>query len=169
MEAMAKPLTDDERARIVALMAEGKGRREIARTVERSTTTITRVAAEIGHDWLASADARTQSTLSRAHEARGAYCAERRASLAAKATEEAERLLAELHGDYLVFNFGGRDNTFAKELLAEPPIEAKRAMVQSFRELIRTVLDIDRHDNRADEGGAAVDEWLRSIVGEVAA
>lgn len=28
--------------------------------------------------------------------------------------------------------------------------------------------DVDRHDNRADEGAAVVDEWLRSIVGEAA-
>lgn len=53
--------------------------------------------------------------------------------------------------------------------MAEPPVEAKRQLVQAAREALRTVLDIDRHDNRNDEGLAAVDAWLRDIAGGEAA
>lgn len=162
MDPMAKPLTDDEKQHIVELIQSGKGCAETAKEVGRAVDTVSRIARNIGWTF-------GKTNLTHAHEARSAYCAERRASLAAKATVEAERLLEELHGEYRVFNFGGKENTFASEVLDEPPVEAKRAMIQSFRELIRTVLDIDRHDNRADEGGAAVDEWLRGIVGDAVA
>lgn len=78
-----------------------------------------------------------------------------------------EKLVSELEGEYLVFNFGGRDNTYAEHLLAAPPVEAKRALMATVRDAMRTVLDIDRHDNRNEEGLAAVDSWLRDIVGTV--
>lgn len=165
----ATPLTDDERDRIIELIRSGLSRRTIAKETGRSTTTITRVAAEIGHDWLSAADARTQSSLARAHEARSAFSAERRAELAATATLRAQEMLEGWAKPYLVFNFGGKDNDYNEHTLDEPPIEAKRAMAQTFRDLMRTVIEIDRHDNRADEGIAAVDQWLRDMLGEAAA
>ena len=55
------------------------------------------------------------------------------------------------------------------ETTAPPPVDATRAMVQSVRDLVRTVLDIDRHDNRHEDGLSAVDQWLRGIMGDEAA
>jgi DNA-binding CsgD family transcriptional regulator len=156
---MAKPLTTDERQQIEQLLAEGKSYREIAETVGRSHGTIGKIARTIGHH-------SGQTNLARAHEARSAYCAERRAVLAARFTEECERLLDELRAPYVAFNFGGKDNTYAEHELAEPDVQAKRLLIQAAREAMRTVLDIDRHDNRAEEGAAAVDDWLRSMIGE---
>lgn len=155
---MPAPISDNERQRIIQLLNDGHSYATIANQTSRGTSTISRIAQSIGHQ-------AGQTNVARAHEARSAYSAERRAAIAAKATEEAERLLKELHDQHLVFNFGGRDNDYNEHLLAEPPVDAKRAMVQSFRELMRTVLDIDRHDNKADEGLAAVDQWLRDITG----
>lgn len=155
---MAKPLTDDERERILELIRAGKGCAEIAREVGRAVDTVSRIAKTIGHQF-------GKTNLARAHDARSAYSAERRAAIAARATERAEQMLERWEQPYLVFNFGGRDNDYNEHELVEPPVEAKRAMAQTFRDLMRTVLDIDRHDNRADEGLAAVDEWLRGMLG----
>lgn len=162
MDTMAKPLTDDERDQIVTLIEAGKGCREIAEATGRSRSTVSGIAKEIGHTF-------GQSNLTRAHEARSAYSAEKRAELAAKATERAEQMLAKMEGAYLVFNFGGKDNDYNEHTLSEPPTEAQRAMAQTFRDLMRTVLDIDRHDNRADDQLSAVDDWLRSMIGEAVA
>lgn len=156
---MAKPLDDDERQRIVQLIESGKGCAETAKLVGRSPDTVSRIARSIG--WTFGV-----TNLARAHEARSAYSQDRRAQIAARATERAEEMLEKMSGAYLVFNFGGRDNTYEEHTLDAPPTEAQRAMAQTFRDLMRTVLDIDRHDNRADEGLSAVDEWLRGIVGD---
>ena len=155
---MAAPVTDEERHHIEQLLNEGHPYAHIERETGRGRSTISRIAQQIGHE-------AGHSNLTRAHEARSAYSAERRAKIAARLTEEAEKLLDDLHGQYHAWNFGGRENTFAEEILDEPPVEAKRALIQSAREALRTVIEIDRHDNRADEGLAAVDQWLRSITG----
>lgn len=156
---MAKPLTDTERERIADLCRQGKTCTAIAREVGRSPDTISRIARQIGHRF-------GHTNAARAREARSAYSAERRAELAARFTEEAERLLDQMHQPHLAFNFGGKDNDYNERTLPEPPVEAKRMLMQAAREAIRTVLDIDRHDNRADHGASVVDDWLRSVIGE---
>lgn len=116
---MAKPVTDDERNAIVDALHAGRSARDIATEHGRSTDTISRIAKSIGWDF-------GRPNLTRAREAKSAYSAERRASLAARFTEVAERLLDDLDGEYLVFNFGGKDNTYEEHMLDAPPIEAKR-------------------------------------------
>lgn len=160
MAAKGTPLTDDERQRIIELLHAGHSRAAIARQTARSVGTIANVAASIGFRSDQSAALRTQ----RAREARSAYSAERRAQIAAKATERAMELLEQFDREHLVFSFGGRDNTYAEHTLPEPPVDAKRQMAAAFRDLMRTVLDVDRHDNRAEDDMAAVDQWLRGIV-----
>jgi hypothetical protein len=156
---VAKRLTDAERAQIIDLLGQGHGCVEIAKQVNRAPDTVSKIAQSIGHSF-------GDTNLAHAHEARSAYSAERRASIAAKFTDVCERLLDELEGEFLVFNFGGRDNTYEEHTLDQPPVEAKRQLIQAAREAMRTVLEIDKHDNRNDEGLAAVDSWLRDIVGE---
>jgi dsDNA-specific endonuclease/ATPase MutS2 len=158
---MPAPITDEQRQQVIDLCHAGKSRNAIAAEAGVSPSTVTKVAKEIGHRF-------AQSNLAHAHEARSAYSAERRAEIAARLTVEVEQLLDQLHGEYLVFNFGGRDNTYEEHELVEPPVEAKRMLIQAAREGMRTVLDIDRHDNRNDEGLAAVDRWLQDIVGGAA-
>jgi hypothetical protein len=152
------PISDDKRQRIIQLCEAGNSARSIATDVNVSVSTVSNVAKSIGHRF-------GRSNLAHAQEARSAYSAERRAGIAARLTEETERLLDELHGEYLVFNFGGRDNTYEEHTLSEPPTEAKRALMQTIRDAMRTVLDIDRHDNKGDGNLSAVDEWLAEKFG----
>lgn len=157
--AMAAKLTDDEREAIEELIRSGLSRNDIVERCGRSNGTVTRIAREIGWTF-------GQTNLAHAHDARSAYSAERRAELAARFTEECERLLDQLHEPHLAFNFGGKDNTYEEHELDEPPVDAKRALIQSAREAMRTVLDISRHDEKADEGAAVVDQWLRGVIGD---
>lgn len=158
---MAKRLTEDERQRIIELLHDGHSRAHIARETGRGVGTVNRIAEAIG----VRADQSVASRTRGAREARSAYSAERRATSAAKAQQRADELLDRMVGRYLVFNFGGRDNTYEEHELEQPPVEALRAMAAAYRDLVRTVLDVDRHDNRQDEGLAAVDQWLRDIAG----
>jgi hypothetical protein len=156
---MARPLSQEERDEIAKLCGEGKSANEIARLTGRSPSTVTKVANETGHRF-------GHSNLARAHEARSAYSAERRAELAAKLTERAEQLLDEMDGKFVAYSFGGRDNDYNEHEFESPPIDAKFTMIRAAREALRTVLDIDRHDNRNDENLSAVDAWMRSLIGE---
>lgn len=155
---MAAPLTDTERASIIAAIESGKSCQTIAAEFARSPDTISRIARSIGWTF-------GHTNAARARESRSAYCAERRAEIAAACTEKVERILADLERPFMAFNFGGKDNTYAEHEMDRPPVDAVRLMVQSVRDLVRTVLDIDRHDNRADEGLAQVDQWLRGMLG----
>lgn len=154
---MPKALTDDERNEIIKLLGQGLSHAAIGAQVGRAASTVGNVARSIGHR-------SGQTNLARAHEARSAYSAERRAVIAAKLTEAAEKLLEQLHQEHRAYSFGGRDNVYTEQMLPEPDIAGKRQLVQAAREAMRTVLDIDRHDNRAEEGASAVDEWLRGML-----
>lgn len=155
---MPAKISDAERQAIVDLLPSGMSAAKIAKQVGRSIQTVSRIAQAEGHRW-------GDTNLAHAHEARSAYSAERRAEIAARFTEECDRLLDELHGEYLVFNFGGKDNTFEERTLVEPPTEAKRQLIQAAREAMRTVLDIDRHDNKGDTVGSAFDAFLERMMG----
>ena len=144
---VAKPLTDDEREEIIGMIRAGRSARSIAAETGRSTSTISNVAKSIGHQF-------GRANLARAQDARRCYSAERRAEIAARLVDESALLLDQLHGQHLVFNFGGKDNTYEERTLDEPPVEAKRALMQSVRDGMRTVLDIARLDEKADEGQA---------------
>ncbi len=159
---MAAKLTDAERQTIADLVQTGISYGAIAKQVGRSTGTVARVARSIG--WTPEQSNRDRTR--EANRTRKAYSAERRAHLAARFTEECELLLDQLHREHLAFNFGGKDNDYNERTLDEPPVDAKRALIQAAREAMRTVIDIDRHDNKADDGLAAVDQWLRGLVGE---
>lgn len=157
---MANPLTPDERTQIADMLKAGHSYTHIANTVGRSRGTVGNIARSIGHT-------AGKTNLSRAHEARSAYCAERRALLASRLTEEAEKLLDQLHQPHVAYNFGGKDNTYVEHEMSEPGVLEKHKLVQAAREALRTVLDIDRHDNRADDRGTAeVDRWLLVMMGK---
>lgn len=153
---MAKPLTDDERERIEQLLGEGKSARDIAELAGRSVDTVSRIARSIGHDF-------GRTNLARARKARSAYCAEARAEAAEKAQEWLQRILdnPEAPRPQLAMRKGGG----MEVVMVGPDAKAVRDLANAVHTLQRTVLDIDRHDNRHDEGLAMVDDWLRDLVG----
>lgn len=156
---MAKPLTDDERDRIVRLLGEGHSYANIAKQVGRSHGTIGRVAQSIGHQ-------SGQTNLARAHEARSAFCAERRALAAARAQERLDEILEDFWGKRPVVLRDAEGGSYPASLA--PDWKGVADMAKAAQTLARLVLDVDRHDNRQEEGMAAVDAWLRDVVGSSA-
>lgn len=154
----SRALSDEERARIIELIGEGKSRNEIAKAVGRSKGSVTNVAASIGHSFVKAG----QTRLAAARETRSAYCAERRAAIGATTTEHIERVLREFFDKQPVVSVT-KDGTEVVEV--RPDARAMRDLASAVHTLTRTVLDIDRHDNRNDEGLAAVDAWLRDVAG----
>jgi hypothetical protein len=155
---MAKRLTDAERQEIIDLLPTGASARELAKRTGRSVDTISRIARSVGHEF-------GRTNLVRAREARSAYGAEARAELAAAAVEEISRLLGDMRKPHVAFSFGGKDNSYNERHFPEPDARSKRELAAAAGALGRMLMDIVRHDERADEVGSDFDEWLREKIG----
>jgi hypothetical protein len=148
------PVTPEELQQIRDLHAQGKGRNEIARTLGRSLRTISLHAADLGLTF-------DRTLTAEATKARMADLAERRAILAEALHTDAEKLTEQLWKPHWVFNFGGKDNTYEKRLLDEPPADAKKALMSAAG------LAVDRSLKLCpptDDGGA---EDARSMLGQL--
>ncbi|MDI9885326.1 helix-turn-helix domain-containing protein [Streptomyces sp. HNM0645] len=116
------PVTDETRADVRRLHAEGHGRNEIARRLVRSPRTISVLAAEMGLTF-------DRTATEEATRARVADLAEKRAILADALTDDALRLSAQVWEPATVFNFGGKDNTYEHRQVPEPPALDKKALM----------------------------------------
>lgn len=115
-------VTDEERAEIRRLHAEGHGRNEIARRLNRGMRTISIQAAKMGLTF-------DRTMTEEATRARKADLEERRVILAEALQADAERLTEQMWEPSTVYNFGGRDNLYKEHRVNEPPAEAKKALM----------------------------------------
>lgn len=122
---MAEPFNRDDEAR--ELFDQGMGRNEIAKALGVGAATITRWAARAGV-----AFDRSQTEL--AVRARVIDIRESRTLLTQKALQVAHDKLDELDGPYLVYNFGGRDNTYEEHLLDNAPADVVRTIMSVVRD-----------------------------------
>lgn len=152
-----KPLTDDERQAILNDIRAGKPRNQTARDHQRSPATITKIAYDAG---LAFDRSATKS----ACDAKRVDNAARRTALVAALLEDADRLRLQMFAPTTVFNFGGRDNTYVERQVPEPTFADKRHIAGAVRMMLTTAIELERVDQQGEEF-AAVDAWLRSIVG----
>ncbi len=166
---MAKPLTDHERQTIIKLLTANPdlARNEIARRTGRSTDTIRRIAHQIGHRF----DRTKTETATRARQA---DLAARRAELATALVADAARLRAQLWEPCVerkaMAVSRGSDVGSVVEIVEvhhdRPPFADQQRIMVSVGIAVDKVLAIDRHDNSAGEGLAAVDRWLRAMIGD---
>ena len=157
---MPARLPDEERQRIVDLLGTGKScqrHRQGGRTAAQY-----RVRNRTGST---GSRFRQYKRLHARPEANSAYGAEWRADFAKRLSAECDSFLENLHGEYLVYNFGGKDNDYAEHTLDEPPTEAKLKTAQAIRLSLQSIMDILRHDSDGGLGLPAVDEWLETVRG----
>lgn len=153
------PFTDREREQVAALHAQGHGRNAISRETGIHNRRVSAIAAELGLSFVRGG-ARTAA----ATEARKADAATRRSEIEAAALDAAQRLLGQMFSRALVYNFGGKENTYESTTLEEPPFGDKRAIATSVQALMQTALKIAEHD-RADASVSGVDAWLDAMTG----
>ncbi|MFG3085115.1 helix-turn-helix domain-containing protein [Streptomyces parvulus] len=147
-------VTDEERAEIIRLHGEGKGRNEIARITRRAQRTVSLICAE---EQLVFDVTMTEE----ATRHRMANLAERRTILAEALQTDAEKLTEQLWQPHWVFNFGGKDNTYEKRLLDEPPSDAKKNLMASAGIAIEKSLKLV--PPRDDDGTEQVGSLLTSL------
>ncbi|MFB7589367.1 helix-turn-helix domain-containing protein [Streptomyces sp. NPDC056169] len=146
---------DDEAVR--QLHAEGLGRNEIARRLQRSGRTISVIAARLGLEF-------TTEQTEKATRHRTAQLAEKRAILADALTDDALRLSAQLWEPAKVFNIGGKDNEYTEQQVPEPPAADKRALMAAATAAAAQSLRLVPPETDT-QGLAAVDAWLRDVMG----
>jgi hypothetical protein len=152
------PLNEAEIQRIRELHAQGKGRNEIGRIIGRSQRTISVYAARMHLEF-------DRTMTEAATRARKADLEERRVILAEALQGDAERLTEQLWQKAKVFNFGGKDNTFEEREVDEPPFDAKKNIMAAAGIAIEKSLKLCPPDREDTEGLAAVDQWLRGMLG----
>jgi hypothetical protein len=135
-----RPFSDDERARLRDLHAQGLGRNQIARELGRSGQTISAAAAEMGLSF----DRGPQ--VAAATEAARTDAKARRAALALGFLEDAARLREQLFAACKVHNFGGRDNTYNEVLVQQPPFRDQRDIVLAAKSAMEAALRLVDYD-----------------------
>lgn len=116
----ARGTFDKKRAQARKLFDQGLSCRQIASKLGVSISTISRWAKAEGLSFTKRAQTATATVV------REFDMAAARVRLAQKMTGNADRALDGLDGPYLVYSFGGKENTYSEHELTEAPISARR-------------------------------------------
>jgi hypothetical protein len=147
---MAAPrrVTQAERDEILRLHAAGKSRNDIMRATGRSAHIVTKTVKDAGLSF----DRTGQ--VAAATAARQADNKARRAQLVSRLYDRAEEFLEQVDKPHVVFNFGGKDNTYEERTLDRPPTPDIRNLIQSASIALQRAADLEAID--ADTGAHAV-------------
>lgn len=119
---MPPRIPDKTREEVIRLHATGLSCNAIARETGISPTSVSNICKENGLSF-----GRTQTK--RATEAKQADLAALHTDLALKMVQAAHVTMDGYDSPYLVYNFGGADNTYAEHELEVPPAEVRRNMM----------------------------------------
>lgn len=155
--AKGTPIGEEERVEIVEAIRSGKARNDIARDFERSPGVVSKIALAEGLSFERAAETAT------AAEARKADLAQRRSDLRNRFMDEANGFLDQLHEPHVVI--GWHKGEAFEHQLPEPDARSKRDLMIAAGICVDKALRLDDADA---QGLAAVDAWLRSIVGGAA-
>lgn len=129
-------ISEDQKAEVLALHAEGLARNEIARRVQISAGSVTNICRDAGLTF-------DRSETKQATEARQVDLAAGRIRLAEKMLAASEDMLDRIDDEYLVYNFGGKENDYNEHLLESAPVEVRRNIITTagitFDKLTRIV------------------------------
>lgn len=153
--------TPDDDDRLRELHTAETSVRAMALDLNRSKTAVARRLAHLG---LSAAD-RTRTAA--ATHARVTDARARRATLRSDLLADAERVRTQLWAPTVVFNFGGKDNTYEERTLAEPPHADKLKLAQTVNTLVGAIERLERMD--ADQGVAEAVGMLDGIAAAIAA
>lgn len=114
-----RPVTDETRSRLLQALREGMTRNAASREFGIAAATVTKIAKAEGISF-------DRAKTAAAVEAHRIDLAASRQLLAEKMMTAAHEMLDDLAKPYVVYNFGGKDNTFNSHEFATPPVEVKR-------------------------------------------
>jgi len=140
------PITDEDRAQIISLHAEGLSRNKIAKIAKRSQATVSKVCAEAGLSF-------DRHLVAEAVAAKVADAAHRRAKLQDETLAGAQRLMEQMFTPARVYNFGGAENDYNERTHEEPPFRDKRDIATAVKALADTALKLAEYDKATGDEG----------------
>jgi len=156
---VAKALSAAKIAEILKLHSEGLSRNEIARRTGVSAGSVTKHCRTAGAAF-------DRSLTKDATEAKQVDLAAARLTLAQRLNVAANDMLDMIDKPFTVFNFGGKDNTFAEATLDSAPVEARRTIVTSAAIVFDKISRIVEKDNGGLEQTVGV---LDALAGNLSA
>jgi hypothetical protein len=155
-----RPWTSDEDDVLRERLAAGVSQRAVGRELDRTPGSVASRAHKLG----------IRSDRAQTYAATAAVVIDsksRRAKLEHELLEDAERLRGQLWSPTVVFNFGGKDNTYEERTLDEPPHADKLKIMQAVGIAVDRSLKISAHD--ADTGVAEAVGALDAVEQAIAA
>jgi hypothetical protein len=150
-------ISDTQREQVLKLHAQGHPRNEIARLTGVSAGSVTNICRDAGLSF-------DRSATKQASEARTVDLAAGRIRLAEKMLAASESMLDTIDDPYVVFNFGGSENTYNEHELESAPVEVKRNIITTagitFDKLTRIV---ERSDTGIDQAVGVLDTIARGF------
>jgi len=145
-------ISAEQREQVLNLHTIGVPRNEIARRVGISAGSVTNICRDAGLSF-------DRSATKQATAARSVDLAAGRIRLAEKMLAASESMLDAIDEPYLVYSFGGRDNTFAQHTLRSAPVEVRRNVITTagitFDKLTRIV---ERSDTGLEQAAGVLDQ-----------
>ncbi|WP_019055010.1 helix-turn-helix domain-containing protein [Streptomyces prunicolor] len=145
-----------DRTAVRRLHTEGKSRNEIARTINRSPSTVSKIAAACDPPLTFDRAAEVET----ATRVRRADLAARRAELALTLHDVAEREIGRMTEPHLYFEWGGKDHTYAQKWQDEPTPADRRTMMATAGAALDRSLKLTPPRDEADERS-------RSVIGRL--
>ena len=136
-----------------ALVDQGLGCNAIAKALGVSPATISRWAVTEGVEF-------DRAATKAAVKAHTVDLAAARIRLAEKMLAASEKMLDDIDGEYLVYNFGGKDNTYEEHTLTSAPVEVKRSIVVTAGITFDKLTRIIERDNGGLEQAVGVLDQL---------
>lgn len=134
--ARGRPVDEETREGVREAIRSGKSRNDVAREFGLSGSTVSGIAETAGLSF-------DRSSVEAATKARSIDLAAGRIRLAEKMLAATEAMLDRIDDPYLVFNFGGKDNTYEEHTLDSAPVEVRRNIITTagiaFDKLTRIV------------------------------
>ncbi|MFD3520421.1 helix-turn-helix domain-containing protein [Streptomyces sp. NPDC058653] len=160
-----RPITNADRDRVAELHSQGKSRNDIAEIMDRSGSTISKIAEKLGLTFergpeVASATAARQADLET-----------RRQLLATRFIDIAEDSLDRIYRETTVFSFGGKNNDYNDHTFSEAPIADRVKLMTAAAIAVdkslklapaETNAGLDAAKSMLGSLGAALSEYVRA-------
>ncbi|MGW8762358.1 helix-turn-helix domain-containing protein [Streptomyces sp. NPDC055815] len=155
----ARPITKRDRDQVRALHAEGLSRNAIARKINRSPSTVSSIATDLGLSF----DRAPQ--VEAATAVRKADLAARRAAMAETLQDVAEREIAKMVQPHLYWEWGGKDHKYDERMQPEPtPADRRTMMATASAALDRSLKLVPPKDDGAAESRSVIGDLMAGLL-----